>query len=140
MTNSKSTKGQCLCGSVHLSFEREKDSFDACHCGMCRKWGGSPIMTVHAKSNIKFTGEDLISVYNSSEWAERGFCKGCGTHLFYRLKQSGDHYFPLGLLENADNFKFTQQIFIDKKPKSYSFAEKTEQMTEAEVFAKFTSP
>ena len=24
----------------------------------------------------------------SSAWAERGFCKNCGSHLFYRLKEN----------------------------------------------------
>ena len=139
MKDLKHTKGSCLCGAVSVSFDREKDTFGACHCGMCRKWGGGPALTVDASANVQFSGEEFISTYSSSEWAERGFCKRCGTHLFYRLKQSGFHNFPLGLLEGTDHFQFHQQIFVDRKPEAYSFADKTEQMTEAEVYAKYSS-
>lgn len=130
-------KGKCLCGAVKIAFTYENDFFHACHCGMCRKWGGGPALTVDAGKDLTFTGEEFISVYNSSEWAERGFCKQCGSHLFYRLKESGFCNISLGLLENIDQLKFDLQIFIDHKPKQYSFSEKTEELTEAEVFAKY---
>ena len=44
---------------------------------------------------------------------------------------------PVGLFENLEDMNFTVQVFIDKKPDYYSFAEKTNDMTEAEVFAKY---
>ena len=65
-----------------------------------------------------------ITVYNSSEWAERGFCAMCGTHLFYRLKQIGLYHVPLGLFGDQVNPEFEKQVFIDKKPSNYSFKEK----------------
>lgn len=139
MENSKNATGKCLCGSVIVSFPLDKETFDACHCGMCRKWGGGPALTVDGGPNITFKGKEFITTYNSSEWAERGFCKQCGTHLFYRLKESGFYNFPLGLLDNASQLKFHTQIFVDMKPENYSFANKTEQMTQAEVFAKYSS-
>lgn len=138
MTNTKN--GSCLCGGVKVTIESEKDTFDACHCGMCRKWGGGPAFTVEGGKNISFEGESHISRYNSSEWAERGFCKNCGTHLFYRLKAVNFYNFSLGLFDEADSFKFQTQIFIDSKPNSYEFANNTNKMPEAEVIAKFASP
>lgn len=134
---SKTAHGKCLCGSVKVSFPLEKDHFDVCHCGMCRKWGGGPAFTVDGGVNVKFQGEENISVYNSSDWAQRGFCKRCGTHLFYRLKGNGFTNLPYGLIENSDQLKFHLQIFVDMKPANYSFANKTEEMTQAEVFAKY---
>lgn len=134
----KIAQGQCLCGVVKVSFPFENDHFDACHCGMCRKWGGGPAMTVHGGTTPTFTGAESIAVYNSSDWAERGFCKHCGTHLFYRLKQAKMHFIPVGILEKSDHLQFHVQIFVDKKPKNYDFANKTEMMTEAQVFAKHT--
>jgi len=140
MDKDKIAKGKCLCGAVKLSFSFDKNTFDACHCGMCRNWGGGPALTVDAGKDLKFTGQEFISVYNSSDWAERGFCKQCGTHLFYRLKESEFCNLPLGLIEYTEGLKFHTQIFIDMKPKNYSFAEKTETMTEAEVLAKYSAP
>lgn len=134
---SKEFSGKCLCGSVQVTVPIAKEVFDVCHCGMCRKWGGGPLMTVDGSGAAKFKGEEFIGVFSSSEWAERGFCKKCGTHLFYRLKDKDFRNFPMGLFADTEDFKFHMQIFVDRKPPNYNFAEKTEMLTEAQVFAKF---
>ena len=64
----------------------------------------------------------------------------CGTHLFYRLKESGQYVVPLGLFGDEDDFVLDHQIFIDEKPAFYTFANKTTMMTGEEVFAKFAPP
>lgn len=130
-------KGSCLCGAVQFSAKKVGKSVGACHCGMCRKWGGGPLMAVNSGRDVSFEGEENISVYDSSAWAERGFCKRCGSHLFYRLKESGQHIIPAGLFENQDSFIFDNQVFVDRKPPFYSFANDTNDMTEAEVFEKY---
>ncbi len=94
-------------------------------------------MAVNCGTDVTFEGEDNITVYDSSSWAERGFCSGCGSHLFYRLKQSNQHIIPAGLFDEQDSFVFDNQVFIDKKPSFYSFANETNDMTEAEVFEKY---
>lgn len=129
--------GSCLCNSVKFSFEAKAKHFDACHCSMCRKWGGGPAMMVDASGNVKFENEEGITVYSSSQWAERGFCKKCGTHLFYRLKGKDFINFNLGTIENNQEFEFTTQIFTDAKPGNYEFANKTKMMTEKDVLEAF---
>lgn len=105
---------------------------------MCRNWGGGPFLTVHAENPVQFTGEEHITRFESSPWAQRGFCNKCGTHLFYHLK--GKFYaVPLGLLEDSDKFEFKMQIYTDCRPESYEFANKTKMMTEAEIIAKFST-
>ena len=47
---------------------------------------------------------------------------------------------PAGIFEDDSNFVFDHQVFIDEKPKYYKFANKTTDMTGAEVFAKFAPP
>lgn len=128
--------GACLCGAVTVKFSLEVDSYGACHCGMCRKWGGGPGMAVDAGTEVEFEGEEFVSTYGSSEWAERGFCRRCGTHLFHRLKASGFYNIPVGLLDGVEHLELRREIFVDQKPEGYSFANKTQKMTEAEVFAK----
>ena len=91
-------------------------------------------MNVYCGSDVMFFGEENISVYSSSLWAERGFCKTCGSSLFYRIKSNKLHHIPLGLFEDQEGMEFTMQLFIDKKPDSYNFAEKTETMTQKEIF------
>ena len=130
-------KGQCLCGEVKFTAKHMKINVGACHCGMCRRWGGGPLMAVSCGTEVSFEEEENISVYNSSDWAERGFCKKCGSHLFYRLKEINEHQMPVGLFDSQEDFNFNLQVFVDKKPSFYSFANKTKEMTEAEVIEKF---
>ena len=130
-------KGQCLCGAVKFTVKNISNKVDACHCGMCRRWGGGPLMVIGCGSDVEYEGEENITVYDSSEWAERGFCKKCGSHLFYRLKAVKDHQIPAGLFEDQESFNFNLQVFIDRKPSFYSFANETIEMTEAEVIEKY---
>lgn len=132
--------GSCLCGAVKIIANNVDKHVGACHCGMCRKWNGGPFMEVDCGSQVTFEGEENIIVYNSSAWAERGFCKQCGSHLFYRLKHNQQHMIPPGLFDNDEDFVFDHQVFIDRKPSYYSFSNETEDMTEAEVFAMYAPP
>jgi hypothetical protein len=126
--------GKCLCGAINVRTP-DKKSIDACHCGMCRRWGGGPALGVLCDSDVQIEGVDKLKVYNSSEWAERAFCGECGTHIFYRLLPTNQYFMPAGLFQ--DGIEFKEQIFIDQKPSYYEFANQTINMTEAEVFAKF---
>ncbi len=80
--------GSCLCGATLITAKSISKNVGACHCSMCRKWSGGPLMAVDCGTDVSFEGEENISVFKSSEWAERGFCNKCGSHLFYRLKES----------------------------------------------------
>jgi len=126
--------GSCLCGSVHITANNPSNKVGACHCGMCRKWGGGPFMEIDCGTEVSFDGEENITVYDSSEWAERGFCKNCGSHLFYRLKENKQHMIAVGLFDNQEDLVFENQVFIDKKPSFYSFSNKTKDMTEKDIF------
>ena len=133
-------KGSCLCGAIHFTVENMGKKVGACHCSMCRKWGGGPFMEVNCGPNVSFDGEAHITVFDSSRWAERGFCSKWGSHLFYRLKKNNQHMMPVGLFDDDQDLVFNHQVFIDEKPSYYNFAEKTDDMTGAEIFAKFASP
>lgn len=127
-------KGRCLCGSVTCTAAEADTHVGACHCDMCRRWGGGPLLAVECGAEVRFDGGEHITVFDSSEWAERGFCSRCGTHLFYRLKTSGEYMIPAGLLDDQSALSLTSQIFIDRKPGYYRFANETEELTEAQVF------
>jgi len=137
MTELIELNGRCLCGSVTVSAVVANTSVGICHCSSCRKWGGGPMHTVDCGTNVQFSSEKAVAVFNSSEWAERGFCTNCGTHLFYRLKENQQYIMPVGLFDQPGMLNFDHQIFIDEKPEYYSFSNNTENLTGAEVFAKF---
>lgn len=138
METEKTVEGECLCGSVRVTAKPKTNQFGACHCGICSQWGGGPLLAVECEDRVSFEGDSHIGVYASSEWAERGFCKQCGTHLFYRLKDQPFYAVPIGLFGEGQSWEFASQIFIDHKPSYYSFANPTKNLTGAEVFAQFT--
>ena len=138
MSETIDCSGACLCGSVKVEVKGAKKDMGTCHCNMCRKWGGGPLFAVECGTEVTLSGEDSVSIYDSSDWAVRGFCKSCGTHLFYRLKESGQYHMSLGIFENANEFSFHHQIFIDEKPAYFDFANETLKLTGAEVFAQAT--
>ncbi|MCK5771108.1 GFA family protein [Algiphilus sp.] len=137
MSESERYDGSCLCGTVGVSVRPDTRHVDACHCSMCRKWGGGPLFVLDATTDVRFRGEAEISIYDSSEWAERGFCRHCGTHLFYRLKGSGEYAVPVDLIDGDAEWQFTKQIFVDEQPAYYRIANDTPRLTGAEVFAQY---
>jgi hypothetical protein len=137
MSSLTSSQGSCLCGAVHISVKTMSNKVGACHCSMCQKWAGGSLMMVDCGSDVSFQEKENVSVFKSSEWAERGFCKQCGSHLFYRLKAQNKYFMPVGIFEGVEQFVFDHQVFIDEKPAYYCFANQTQNMTGAEVFAMF---
>ena len=133
-------RGSCLCGAVRFTTQTMDKSVGACHCHTCRNWGGGPLLAVSCGSEVSFEGEENISIFASSDWAERGFCRQCGSHLFYRLKGNNEYAMPVGLFDDDSQLVFDHQIFIDKKPAFYDFENQTKNMTEAEVFEKYAQP
>lgn len=126
--------GACICGGVKFVAKTISPNVGACHCATCRKWGGGPLLAVDCGTEVEFEIEDSIKVYDSSAWAERGFCITCGSHLFYRLKHNQQYIIPVGLFDDS-KFVFDHQIFIDSKPDFYTFSNETKNQTGAEVFA-----
>lgn len=129
-------KGNCLCGAIEVVADDHAD-VGLCHCSMCRRWSGGPMFAVHCGTGVTFNGA-AAKAYRSSEWAERGFCGDCGTHLFYRLLPTGEYILPAGLFQDRD-FALASQIFIDEKPAFYALANDTETLTGRQVFARFAS-
>jgi hypothetical protein len=140
MTDTSMGKGHCLCGAVHISASTMSNKVGACHCSMCRRWTGGPLLAVDCGSDVSFDGKENIEVFDSSQWAERGFCRKCGSHLFYRLKQNNQYIMPIGIFDNCEKAVFDHQIFIDEKPDYYDFANETHNMTGEEVFAQYAPP
>lgn len=129
-------KGSCLCGAIEV-IAPEQDEISLCHCSMCRRWSGGPMLAVHCGEGVQFVGS-VPTAYRSSDWAERGFCGTCGTHLFYHLISSDAYILPAGIFQDQ-GFRLTSQIFIDEKPGFYDFSNSTPKLTGQQVFEQFLS-
>ncbi|WP_077147174.1 GFA family protein [Sphingopyxis sp. KK2] len=137
MTTDSKLEGQCLCGTVTVRIVPPDPHVDACHCRMCQRWGGSALLSLRMVTDPDITGTEHIGRYASSDWAERGFCRQCGTHLFFFYKPKASYSFTAGLFGGAADFTMTEEIFIDEKPGYYDFAGERERLTGPEVMAKF---
>jgi len=136
--------GSCVCGAVSFTIASDIKETGACHCGMCRKWSGGVFMGIAVPPDgMALEGAENLTVYASSPWAERVFCKTCGSSLFYRVTaegpMQGEMHVGLGTLSDVSGIPFTGELYIDLKPESYSFAgEGRHQMTEAQVIEMFS--
>ena len=129
---------QCLCGAVKITAKEINTKFTVCHCDQCRTWGGGPFFAVKCGTNVDIEGQDHIKEYDSSSWASRGFCTECGTHLFYKSKESGEYNMPVGLFPHLKDLKMVMQYFSDQRPDYYCFSNETKEMTKAEIMAYFS--
>ena len=78
-------EGGCLCGRLRYRIERAPQHADYCHCRMCQRASGAPVVAWLTMASAGFawtTGEP--AVYRSSPGAERLFCSHCGTQLVFR--------------------------------------------------------
>ena len=130
-------EGQCLCGAVTVRAVPRRRAVEACHCTMCRKWGGVAYLGVQCGSDVAFEGEEHVVRYRSSEWAERGFCGRCGSNLFFHYLPKDSYGLLAGLFADDALEPLNEEIFIDEKPDYYAFAGGAEKMTGAEVMGKF---
>lgn len=117
-------QGSCLCGEVKVTIDELINEVTACHCSLCRKQGAGPIFyTEEVKSaQMHIENEESIRVYQSSDWAERGFCSKCGTFIFYRYQKVKHAHLNVELFkELSKQANFNLEIFYGDKPDYYSF-------------------
>ena len=113
--------GGCLCGAVRFTIEGSVRDVVYCHCGQCRKQTGLYYAASNAANEqITITGEDHITWYRSSDSGRRGFCKTCGSALFWRSEGSDHLSVMAGAFDEPDRLKAGFHIYCDDKAGFYS--------------------
>jgi len=117
MTTNKQVHGSCLCGTIEFSAGLPSKWCAHCHCSMCRKAHGAGYVTWAGfeQDHVSFTqGEDHLVWYESSPGAQRGFCRQCGSSLFFRSKQwAGELHIALGCIDDAIDRQPQANVFFD---------------------------
>lgn len=127
-------EGRCLCGAVTITVHAMRTEVDICHCTVCQRWGGAFYAGVKGDDAV-VSGEDAVTVYRSSPWAERAFCGTCGSNLWYRFLPTGMRSFLAGLFDLPPGFGIEQQIFVDEKPDWYDLAQASPMKTGPQIMA-----
>jgi hypothetical protein len=84
-------KGHCLCGAIRYEAHGEVTNGIVCHCTMCRRAAGSPMVgwfTVPRGGFRLLAGKP--ATYRSSAGARRTFCGVCGTPLAFESTRFPD--------------------------------------------------
>lgn len=129
--------GQCLCKGVKFTATPKNQNVGVCHCDMCRKNNAGAFFAVDCGDTLSFENENHLGVYNSSDWAERLFCKECGSSIAWRMKNGSMSVVAVDLMDGLDQLVLDHEVFIDEKPSYYSFVEKTSQITGPELMKMF---
>lgn len=114
MSEAESIEGHCLCGAVTISLHSPSHEVEICQCDMCRRWGGS-FYSAQTGENPQILGEDAITEYRSSDWAERAFCSKCGSNLWFRFLPTDSRSFSAGLFDASARHGIEKEIFVDER-------------------------
>ena len=68
-----------------------------------------------------------------------GFAADAVQSLFWRGVADGHVAVSMQAFDDASRFSFVEEIFIDEKPSTYSFANETRKMTGAEIMAAYAA-
>lgn len=111
-------KGGCLCGYIRYTIMGEPSSPHLCHCRMCQRWSGAPVvawvdvpLTSLAYENAK------PKLFQSSKKTKRGFCPKCGSSLFALDDGSDSICMTIATLDNPELVKPKFESFKASSPK-----------------------
>lgn len=117
--------GRCLCGVVVFAAARDGASADACHCSQCRRWSGHYWASVNVDfDTLKFiSGEASVGWFRSSDLVRRGFCRNCGSALFWHPDRHPTHgrriALAAGALDAPTGLALKEHIFVGDKGDYY---------------------
>lgn len=125
MTSPPRLTGSCLCESVRFELREPYRPVVVCHCGQCARWTTSAVaVTAVALDHFRITaGEEQVGWYRASDHAARGFCRTCGSALFWK-PDSGDRIsVSAGALAGPTGLKIGAHIHVADKPDFAEIAE-----------------
>jgi hypothetical protein len=116
--------GRCECGAVTFEVTGARETVSMCHCSQCRRVSGHHWAATNAPfENLKFTRDDGLVWFTSSEWAKRGFCNQCGSSLFYRMNTEDGIGIAAGCIDEPNGLKPGRHIFTADKGGYYELAD-----------------
>jgi hypothetical protein len=112
--------GSCLCGGIAFHAALPEEGANHCYCTMCQKFHGAAAgsyLSVYTKGFVVERGAELIVDYASSEFARRGFCKTCGSALYWRSTKEPDVIdLSLGTLQPPWTGTIEREVYLDTRP------------------------
>ena len=107
--------GSCLCGGVRFSVHGVLSDVVYCHCLMCQRalthFGA---FTRCAAEALHIRNPRKLKWYRSSPEARRGFCRDCGSQLFWEPPH--DRYISIsaGSLDQPTGLRAGEHNFVEQ--------------------------
>ncbi len=107
--------GGCQCGAVRYALATAPEQVNVCHCRMCQKASGGPLMTFARvkKPGLRWTRGAPAS-FRSSSLVERHFCAACGTPLTYNFIDSANISVSAGSLDDPEAVRPELQYSVER--------------------------
>ena len=117
MTATQHVSGNCLCGAIQFTANGPSKWCAHCHCNLCRLAHGAGYVTWvgYESAQVQVTrGESQLKWYASSKGAQRGFCKTCGSSLFFRSERwAGELHIALANIKGKIDRPPQANVFFD---------------------------
>ena len=108
--------GGCQCGAVRYALLETPGNACICHCRMCQKQFGSFFGAFADVPTDSFRiTRGSPGWFQSSDEALRGFCRDCGTPLFYKFMSSPRIAVSIGALDRHSDMKPQAQYGIEAR-------------------------
>jgi hypothetical protein len=121
--------GGCLCGAVRYEVHGKLREVVNCHCGQCRKFHGHfAAYSNAAVRDLALSGRANLKWFRSSSFARRGFCKRCGSSLFWQRLKSPTISIAAGTLDAPTGLKTVRHIFVKDVGDYYKIADRLERL------------
>jgi hypothetical protein len=122
--------GSCLCGAVRFEVASELPGPDACHCTQCRKFSGHYFASTDVpRSTVTIHGSENVTWYRSSEKVRRGFCKTCGSSLFWDPIERDWTGVAMGAFDDPTGARIHVHIHVASKGDYYQIGDNVPQFT-----------
>jgi hypothetical protein len=97
---------------------------DACHCSKCRKISGHFWASADVpRSAVSIEGMDQVTWYQSSAKVRRGFCRTCGSALFFDPPHKDWIAIAMGSFESPTGTRLAKHIFTADKGDYYDLGD-----------------
>jgi hypothetical protein len=136
-TGGAALTGGCQCGAVRYALSARPSHASVCYCRMCQKASGQPFMAFARVRRDELTWtQGRPAIFKSSDVAERGFCRDCGTPLTYRFLASGNISVTACSLDDPEAVRPERQYGVESKLSWLSTLDSLPQNTTADWMRK----
>lgn len=124
MTAGGTLGGGCLCGAVRFTLAERPAGVSNCHCGQCRRFHGHIGAYVSLPQDaVAIAAGDALAWYQSSAVGRRGFCRTCGSSLFWRGEGSQEIEIAAGCLDQPTGLRTLRHAFVASKADYYEITD-----------------